>query len=866
MPLLPYLSRVGKGSLRGELDRFKSFLWPSRRAKWPTPLLLLAIGSLSSLMIAVLQRMGDLQFLELLAYDGLVQLQPDRPFDPRLLIVGIDEEDIRQQGHWPLRDEVVAQALTQLQRDRPRIVALDLFREIPYPPGSQKLRQALQAPNIIGVSQLPTVDNPQGIAAPPGIPPERIGFSDLIIDPDNIVRRALLWVQTPSGQQQFPSFALQTSHHYLGVEQYPLRIQPETLWLGSHPFPRLGNRPASYQLPVSETLGWQVMLQYRSRRLARQVSLQDVLTSRVDPNWITNKIVLFGVTAPSAKDTFPTPYSAVQTSNFEMSGALIHGQMISQILGVVLDGDKLLGFWPVWGEWFWLVVWALGGAFGVWREQRPWCLGLVIALALTGLWVSAVTAFASFSLWIPLVPPLLGFLLSGTMVLVYKVVYQASYDPLTGLPNRRRFLQSIHDRVSKKPSAAPLQAILFLDLDRFKLINDALGHVIGDRLLVQVTERLQTLLLGQTYYLARVGGDEFALWLSDLPAENTAIALADEIHQEMARVFEINHREIYLTVSIGIVFERWPENHTAPELLRYADIAMYRAKELGKARHALFLSGMDQAVTQRWQLETYLRVALDHKEFELYYQPIVNLKNLKLAGFEALIRWHSKDRGIVSPAEFIPIAEENGMIVDLGAWILEEACQQIYRWRQQFPHLSHLLMSINLSARQFAEPNLLKEIQLVLERLPMVEQQIKLEITESSMIHDLDQAITLLQQLKNLGLKLSIDDFGTGYSSLNYLYRFPLDTLKIDKSFIDKLIGDHSQTINRYIQLVQTIINLGHNLDMDVIAEGIETAEQVRILQNLHCEYGQGYFFARPLPIAAATELLSRYEAGWHLE
>lgn len=865
MPLLPHWSRFGKGSLRRELNRLKVFLWPRRRAKWPTRLLLLTIGGLSSLAIAVLQQMGELQFLELLAYDSLVQLQPDRPLDSRLLIVGIDEEDIQQQRHWPLRDEVIAQALTQLQRDRPKIIALDLFREIPYPPGSRELRQALQAPNIIGVTQLPTVDNPQGIAAPPGIPPERIGFSDLIIDPDNIIRRALLWVQTPSGQQQFSAFALQTSRHYLGVGKYPLRVQPETLWLGSHAFPRLGDRPSSYQLPASETLGWQVILQYRSRRLARQVSLRDVLAGRVDPGWINNKIVLMGVAAPSAKDTFPTPYSAVQTNNFEMSGVLIHGQMISQILGVVLEGEKLLGFWPVWAEWLWLAVWALGGAVLVWGEQRPWRLGLAIALALTGLWVSTVIAFA-VARWIPFVPPLFGFLLSGAVVLVYKVVYQASYDPLTGLPNRRRFLQHIQGELTQKSLADSLRAVLFLDLDRFKLVNDALGHSIGDRLLVQVTERLQNLMLGQTYYLARVGGDEFALWLSDLLEENTAITLADGIHQKMAEVFTINHQEIYLTVSIGIVFERGLETGTAPELLRYADIAMYRAKELGKARHVLFMSGMDQAVTQRWQLETHLRVALAQREFELYYQPIVNLQNLKLAGFEALIRWHSKDQGIVSPAQFIPIAEENGMIVDLGAWILEEACQQIYTWRQQFPHLSHLLMSINLSARQFAEPNLLQEIQLVLGRLPMVETQVKLEITESSMIHDLEQAITLLQKLKSLGLQLSIDDFGTGYSSLNYLYRFPLDTLKIDKSFIDKLIGDQSPEVERYIQLVQTIINLGHNLGMDVIAEGVETSEQVRILQTLHCEYGQGYLFSRPLAVAAATELLYRYEAGWQLE
>lgn len=827
---------------------------PKERLTSGLVIIYLGLGSMG--VIGGLRQTGYLAFLELLAYDSLVQIHPMRPPDPRLLVVGINDEDIKRQKHWPLSDEVVAKTLTILNRYRPKVIALDLFRDVPHPPEHENLRQALKAKNIIVVNQLPSSDGP-GVAAPPEVPPDRIGFSDFLIDSDNIIRRELMAVATRDRRQFFLSLGLQASRHYLGLQKFPLKLTPESLQLGKINFPRLQVNSGGYHLPDSEVLGWQILLQYRSREVARQVTLTDVLQERLDPRWLKDKVVLIGVTAPSEKDTFPTPYSAIQTRNFEMPGVIIHGQIISQILSIALDQQPLPWFWSPWQEWLWLGFWSVLGSVLVWQLQRPLYLMGTLAIAIMSLWGITWLLFIQAG-WIPLVPPLLGLLLSATMTLGYRVIYQTYHDTLTGLSNRRFFLkllQKPHPQLSD--SVSSLRAVLFMDLDRFQLVNDGLGHSIGDHILVLTAQRLNQVLQGTHHQLARVGGDEFAICLSRLTHCDQALDIVNRIHQEFSQPFICNEEEIFLTVSIGLVFDPEHKQHSAKELLRYADIAMYRAKELGKDCHALYFPGMDQETNQRWTMEMDLRKAFQHEEFELYYQPIVSLLDLKIIGFEALIRWNSPVRGLVSPGDFIPLAEDNGLIIALGHWILKEACQQIQSWRQKFPEIPYLMMSINLSGRQFSQPNLLKDIQQLFHELKLTGQNIKLEITESSVIDNIEQVLTVLQELKNLGLQLSIDDFGTGYSSLNYLYRFPLDTLKIDKSFIDKISDNgNSDEQKRYIQLVKTIITLGHNLSMDIVAEGIETLEQAEILRMLKCEYGQGYFFSKPLNQLSATQLL----------
>ncbi|MDJ0846188.1 MAG: GGDEF domain-containing phosphodiesterase, partial [Crocosphaera sp.] len=330
---------------------------------------------------------------------------------------------------------------------------------------------------------------------------------------------------------------------------------------------------------------------------------------------------------------------------------------------------------------------------------------------------------------------------------------------------------------------------------------------------------------------------------------------AEKLQQVLSQPLFWQGQEIYSTVTIGISFEETGKDFHGSELLRYADIAMHKAKAINSSRPQTFEAGMDTQAVQRWHLETDLRLGIDQKEFQLYYQPIFSLKTGKIAGFEALVRWNSQTRGFVSPGAFIPVAEETGLIVPLGEWILTEACRQIREWHERFPRTPNLIMSVNLSGRQFSQPNLVKQIKGILDAAGIEGDRLKLEITESMMMNNVEEAITLLNRLKELGLRLSIDDFGTGYSSLSYLHRFPVDTLKVDKSFVGRM--EEGEDSHKYIQIVRTIISLGHNLSLDVIAEGIETDKQRKILESLSCEYGQGYFFSRPLSYDNAEALLT---------
>ncbi len=823
---------------------------------WQTTLVVASISVLVTGGIGWAKQQGKLQFLALLTYDFLVQIQPQKPIDSRLLIVGITEEDIQNQKRWPLSDKTVAKLLTTLEQFQPKVIALDIFRDVSHPPGEKELQKVLASDNIIVANQLSDSLGKGGILAPPNVPKQRIGFVDIVIDPDNVVRRGLIAVGSRSQKNHFPSFALQTSLKYLADPKLALDFNPNFLGIGQTKINRLQADSGGYQLPLSEVAGWQTLVNFGSSKIARQVSLTDVLNQKVDPQWIKNKIVLIGAVAPSTKDTFPTPYSSVKTQGFEMSGVEIHAHLISQILNLVLAEQQQFWFWDWKAEWIWLGSWSLLGGMLTWRIKRTSFFIINLAIAVIGLWLFSWWMFLQ-SGWIPFVSPFLGLLLSSAFTLVYKVVYQTYHDTLTGLPNRRLFLKQIQSHYEKiLQSESTFIAVLFLDLDGFKLVNDGLGHGAGDALLIKTAQRLQSCLNIQ-HLLARVGGDEFAVWLPVLKNSEEAIQLADYIQQELTQPCYWKGKEICTTVSIGIAFDQQHPQNEPPELLRYADIAMFHAKSMGKARHEIFIKGMDTKAIYRWQLESDLRFALSQNEFELYYQPIVNLHNSRIEGFEALIRWRSPERGLVSPIIFISVAEESGLILPLGAWILQQACQQIQIWRQQFPDLPNLRMSVNLSGRQFSQPDLVQQIHSVLKNFKLTGDELKLEITESMVIDNVENTIALLHELKSLGLQVSIDDFGTGYSSLSYLYRFPVDTLKIDKSFITPLLD--IQHREKYIQLVHTIITLAHNLGLNVIAEGIETEEQLTLLRSLNCEYGQGYFFAKPLLKEDATLLLSRH-------
>ena len=434
-------------------------------------------------------------------------------------------------------------------------------------------------------------------------------------------------------------------------------------------------------------------------------------------------------------------------------------------------------------------------------------------------------------------------------------------DALTGLPNRLLFIDRLVRLIEHtKRHKDYLFAVLFLDLDGFKMINDSLGHVIGDQLLIAVANRLEKCLrvsdtvtrIEKLFTIARLGGDEFTILLDQVKDPSDATLIAERLMDALAAPFSLDGQEIFTSVSIGIALSNI--GYDNPEdLLRDADTAMYRAKSLGKARYEVFDLAMRASVLARLQLETDLRNALEREEFQNFYQPIVSLESGRITGFEALLRWQHPTRGLLQPLDFIPLAEENGMIRELGWWNLQKACRQISAWnacRNGTP----LSISVNLSVKQFLQPNLAAEIRELLGEIGLPPNTLKLEITESTVMTDPSAAVEMLLQIKSLGVQLSIDDFGTGYSSLSYLHRFPLDTLKIDRSFTSA-IGQGGDSL----EILRTILPMANSLRLNVIAEGVETAEQLAILRTLRCEYAQGYYFSKPVTAAEAAALLEKH-------
>lgn len=423
-----------------------------------------------------------------------------------------------------------------------------------------------------------------------------------------------------------------------------------------------------------------------------------------------------------------------------------------------------------------------------------------------------------------------------------QILHNALHDLLTNLPNRSLLTERLELAINRSKRVSSYRyAVLFLDLDQFKVINDSLGHLIGDRLLVQMAQNLKSYLRFSDF-LARVGGDEFVILLEDLESLDAAVRMAEGILSSFEKPIAIDDYEIVITASIGIVLGSADYDHPS-DLLRDADIAMYRAKSSGRSTYKIFGAEMHHQAINRLTLETDLRKALTQEEFRVYYQPVINLAKGRLVGFEALARWHHATRGWISPAEFIPVAEETGVIQQLSRWILRQACQQLLHWQRSFPEFAPLKMSVNLSAQELRKPTMVSEILQTLDEVGLEPHYLTLEITESMLIEDINQTIELLTELKRHHIQISIDDFGTGYSSLSYLHRLPADYLKIDRSFVGQM-----EKGNRNFQVVSTIVALSNQLGLDVVAEGVETQQQLRWLEQLGCEFGQGYWFAKPLP------------------
>ncbi|MHC4428918.1 MAG: putative bifunctional diguanylate cyclase/phosphodiesterase [Planctomycetota bacterium] len=442
--------------------------------------------------------------------------------------------------------------------------------------------------------------------------------------------------------------------------------------------------------------------------------------------------------------------------------------------------------------------------------------------------------------------------------------HAAFHDKLTGLCNRDLLVDRLERCIERSGHREEYDfAVLFVDIDRFKEVNDTLGHFVGDQLLIAIAERFGaclresdgvTRLEGNT--IARLGGDEFVVLLDGIRARGDANMVAERLLQTITTPFRIQGHEIKTTSSIGIAFQD-SETDRAEDLLRNADTAMYYAKAGGKDRYEVFNKAMHNEATARLQRGKDLRDAIRNKEFEIAYQPIISLKSGRLAGFEALARWDNPERGVVSPVEFIADAEETGVIVQFGQWVLEEACKQLRTWHDDLKAEPSLAMSVNVSKRQVAELESVDLIKEILKNTGVAGSNLRLEITESAIMENPDSIAEVLRQLKALGVQVHMDDFGTGYSSLSYLHRFPLDVLKIDRAFMSTLSAD-----NNYADVVHTVVAMAHTLKMQVTVEGVETQDQLVQLMALDCDYAQGYYFSEPVSPEAAGEII-KAEPDW---
>lgn len=832
--------------------------WIERVPSWIKPAIefrgrsILLSGLMTTAILTVCQTLGITEPLELFLFDYGVRLINDQGEDSRLLVVGVTDEDIANYG-WPLPEPTLATLLNNLQQHDPSVIGLDFFRSQVQ---SDDLITQLKADNLIAIGKIDEDGNFPSAQQLDPLTWQQIGFSDLLIDPDSVVRRSLLFVNADEpGESAFYSFALRLALNYSNIDETEFSADKSALHIKDIEIPILRAGDGGYQ--TIDNGGYQILLRYRDRiHPTPQISLGEILDQSFDPALVKDKIVLIGSVDSSLKDEFYTPYSASLADDFVMPGVVVHAQITSHLLDIISDKQtrSFYQFWPIWLEPGWLLIWALMAGVITWRIRRPTVLLLSSVLLIAAILGVSYLLLSSL-IWVPTAEIIIGILLAVGLNTGQRLLYHSAYDELTRLPKRDLFVNLVHNALQQQQMNLGLPPVIvaFLEIERINLINKSLGYRAGDRVLRLVTEKLKQDLPATTQ-VARIGDSEFAILFKQ--SSQTAVqSILEQLQETLSTPLEIDSRRLLLTPHLGVSVAQGQQSHDPDNLIRNAHLAMYQSKASSNSQHTFFSSKMLIEDVHRLQLESDLLTAIEQEQFHLVYQPIVCLKTNAIAGFEALIRWQQADGSFISPVKFIPVAEETGLILPLGEWVFRTACQQLQHWKTAFPN-QRLVMSINLSSRQFSQPNLIEMIQETLAELNLQGQDIRLEITESMVMDDIHQSIQLMMQFRELGIQLGIDDFGTGYSSLSYLHRLPFDTLKIDKSFVG-----HMESNREDYAIVNTILDLGHSLHINVVAEGVETLEQVKLLQQHECQYGQGYFFARPLDAIQATKIL--HEPSW---
>ena len=835
--------------MRSPFSEFISRLFPKlltnyQTKRWRSRLVSLIYRALptifATIIIIPMVHLGFLQPIEFWAYNSFTNWRGDRPWDDRVIIIAIDDQSLSKIGRFPWSRDRYVQILQKLEQTEASIVGFDILLSEASPADPQLAAAIARYQKVVLAMAWDKSGQPLLPIAPISNASVAVGHILKREDADRVVRQVDLQIQ------DIPTFAVSI------LQAYNLTTASNTL------LPELNQ---------TLTINWT-----KRDKDIPQVSFSDVLDGKIPASTFRNKIVVVGVTA-SGIDDLITPMDR----NPPSSGVYLHAMVLQNLL----QKSSLTVVKPI-EIWSFALLSSLFICL-IFPRQNLW-IRSISAFVLSGLWL--VIAFFAFTAnyLIAIAVPILMLWLTGfaifwqerwqmqrsLKIIDSQLKYESTHDHLTGLYNRAlietRLQRLLHpqDLSSQSSDRQNILAIFWISLDRFKTINDTFGHPVGNLLLVAVSQCLSNS-TPPSASIARFGGAEFVILLEDLGDQQEAIAIADRIQTKLQNPFTINDHEIAIEANIGIRFHQIndlnnpdsPEIISAEVLLGDADTAMFYAKKLGNSCNKVFDISMRERVLKRLKLEKDLRKAVsrcqdpcnqNNQEFLIYYQPILSLGNMEIVGLEALIRWKHPERGLISPIQFIPLAEETGLIIPIGDWIMRNACLQVKSWQQRFPNAKDLTISVNLSPKQLAQDDVLEKCLNILDQTQLSSEYLKIELTESSIMENPDFAISILNQMRQAGIKIYIDDFGTGYSSLAYLHEFPFDGLKIDRSFVNNI---HKNSNG--MEILQAIISLAHSVKAHIVAEGIENLAQLNYLQNLLSEEGdgQGFFLFRPLDVTA---------------